>query len=125
MEFQQNRAIYLQITDHIGENILTGVWPEGERIPSVRELAVTVEVNPNTVMRAYTALQDRRIIYNRRGIGYFVADGAVETIRSLKRRRFIRRDLPDLFRTMAVLGISFQELEELFAEYRREKEKES
>ena len=78
MEFRQNRPIYLQIADLIADDILNGKWQPGARIPSVRELSVSVEVNPNTAMRAYAYLQDQGIIVNRRGIGYFAAQGAVQ-----------------------------------------------
>ena len=56
MDFEKKQAIYMQIGDHICENILSGRWNEGERLPSTREMAVSMEVNPNTVMRTYTYL---------------------------------------------------------------------
>jgi GntR family transcriptional regulator len=124
MEFRQSRPIYLQIADHIAEEILNGKWRPGERIPSVRELSVSVEVNPNTVMRAYAYLQDQGIIQNQRGIGYFAAQGAEEKIRSWKRQRFVGRELPLLFDTMKLLDMSFDDLKTLFAEYRQKQEKE-
>ena len=74
------------------ENILRRVWHGGDRIPSIRELAMDVQVNPNTVTRTYAYLQDQGIIFNRRGIGYFVADRAYHEARELKRRSFIDRD---------------------------------
>ena len=72
MEFDQHKPIYLQIADAICERILTGQWPEGDRIPSVRECGVSLEVNPNTVARSYDELSSEGIIHNKRGIGYFV-----------------------------------------------------
>ena len=69
MEFKEKQAIYLQIGEHISETILRKQWEEGEKIPSVREMAMSIEVNPNTVMRTYSYLQDRGIIFNKRGIG--------------------------------------------------------
>jgi GntR family transcriptional regulator len=74
MEFGDNNAIYLQIADHFCENILLQKWNPGDRIPSVREMAVSIEVNPNTVMRTFNYLQDKGIIFNKRGIGYFVTE---------------------------------------------------
>ncbi|HEV7378757.1 MAG TPA: GntR family transcriptional regulator, partial [Dyadobacter sp.] len=56
MEFKDKQSIYLQIADYICEQILLAKWPPGERIPSVRDLASTLEVNPNTVMRTYDFL---------------------------------------------------------------------
>ena len=70
MEFSHNKAIYLQITDIVCEGILVGKYVEEERIPSVREMAMNLEVNPNTVFRAYEELQGEGLIYNRRGLGF-------------------------------------------------------
>ena len=114
MEFKERQAIYLQIGDHICENILRKHWKESEKIPSVREMAVSIEVNPNTVMRTYSYLQDRGIIFNKRGIGYFIADNAYEKTLELKKRNFINRELPHLFKTMDLLNITFDDLKELY-----------
>jgi len=110
MDFEKEQAIYLQIGDHICENILTGVLSEGERIPSTRDMAVSMEVNPNTVVRTYADLQGKGILRNRRGIGYFVADDAQKRILRIKREEFLHKTLPDIFKTMDLLGISFEEL---------------
>jgi GntR family transcriptional regulator len=118
MEFRQDQAIYLQIADMICENILAGRWKPGERIPSIRELAVGIEVNPNTVMRTYGYLQDKGIIQNQRGIGYFAADQAYETTKELARRNFINRELPRIFKTMDLLGMSVDALEEFYTAHR-------
>ena len=113
MEFRQNQAIYLQIADHISERILSGTWTEGERIPSIREMSEEIEVNPNTVMRSYGYLQDLGIIYNQRGIGYFVAEDAYRKTLELKKKNFIRRDLPRIFRTMDLLHLTCKDLRAL------------
>jgi GntR family transcriptional regulator len=115
MEFKESQAIYLQIADLICENILTGSWKPGERIPSVRELAETTEVNPNTVMRTFAYLQDQGIIENQRGIGYFVSARAFDITMELKRKGFVQRDLPRVFRTMELLRMSFDDLRALHA----------
>ena len=86
MKFRKQRAIYLQIGDYICENILTGTYAPGEKIPSVREMAVSVEVNPNTVMRTYTDIQQKEILYNQRGIGFFVAHDAIEKVMEIKKK---------------------------------------
>ena len=115
MEFRQDRAIYLQIADMVFENILSGRWKPGGRIPSIRDLAMSIAVNPNTVMRTYAYLQEQGIIQNQRGIGYFASDRALETTRELARRNFISRELPHVWKTMDLLGMSFDGLEELYA----------
>jgi DNA-binding transcriptional regulator YhcF (GntR family) len=122
MQFASGQSIYLQISDYMAENILRGDWAEGDRIPSVREMAVRVEVNPNTVQRSYAVLQDEGIIRNQRGIGYFVAEGGRQATAAMKRREFIREELPRVFRTMQLLGMSFGELAELYEQYRNEED---
>jgi DNA-binding transcriptional regulator YhcF (GntR family) len=117
MEFNQPKGIYQQIADQIRDRILEGEWSGGERIPSIRELAVNVGVNPNTVTKTYQALTDRRIIENQRGLGYFVAVDAKQRILDEMRSEFVRDELPRLFRTMRLLNIGMDELAERFAEH--------
>lgn len=117
MEFNDNKAIYLQITDLFFDEILMKKWKDGDRIPSVRELAVNIEVNPNTVMRTYSYLQEKGIIYNKRGIGYFLADDAYQSTLKLKKEEFVKEELPQIFKTISLLGISFDDLKTLYTEY--------
>lgn len=112
MEFEQPKGIYLQIADQIRDRILQGEWGEGERIPSIRELAVSVGVNPNTVTKSYQALTEREIIENQRGLGYFVTAGAKQTILREMKEEFVREELPRVFRTMQLLDIGIDELAE-------------
>jgi len=116
MEFSQPKGIYQQIADQMRDRILAGEWHEGERIPSVRELAVGVGVNPNTVNKSYQALLDRAIIENQRGLGYFVAGDAKNRILTEMREEFVRDELPRIFRTMRVLGMGLKDLEPYFAQ---------
>ena len=111
MEFKETQAIYLQIGDYVCEQILTERWKEGERIPSVRELGVALEVNPNTVMRTYDFLQSKEIIFNKRGVGYFVSDDARRKILNYRKKQFLEQDLPPVFKNMTLLGMTFRELE--------------
>ncbi len=117
MEFDQHKPIYLQIVDAICERILTGQWPEGDRIPSVRECGVSLEVNPNTVARSYDELSTEGIIHNKRGIGYFVSPGARNVIREKQREGFISGDLKEVFRKMEILGISIEDITSLYQKY--------
>ncbi|HAK46278.1 MAG TPA: GntR family transcriptional regulator [Spirochaeta sp.] len=121
MEFKDGKAIYLQIADYISENILKGEWKEGDRIASVREFAVDIEVNPNTVMRAYAYLQDEGIIYNKRGIGYFVGEDSMDKVMTLKKEDFIRKELPYFFRILEMLKIDFDSLKVMYDEYQSER----
>jgi GntR family transcriptional regulator len=120
MEFNQPKGIYQQIADQVRERIAGGEWAVGERIPSVREMAVTMGVNPNTVTRSYQTLQDGEIIDNRRGIGYFVAEKARERIMEELKTEFINDELPRLFRLMRKLDMGVEELVSLFEHYQGE-----
>jgi DNA-binding transcriptional regulator YhcF (GntR family) len=92
MQFRASIAIYLQIAEYICERILLKQWKTGERIPALRELAVQLEVNPNTVMRTFEFLQAQSIIYNQRGIGYFVSPDALKTPLSIAKRNSSRKN---------------------------------
>jgi GntR family transcriptional regulator len=110
MEFSQPKGIYQQIADQIRDRILAGEWRGGERIPSIRELATSIGVNPNTVTKSYQALLDRSVIENQRGIGYFVALDAKQKILDEMKTEFVRDELPRVFRTMSMLGMTLDDL---------------
>jgi DNA-binding transcriptional regulator YhcF (GntR family) len=118
MEFTDKQPIYLQISDYFCNNIISGEWKENDKIPSVREIAVLLEVNPNTAMRSFTYLQEREIIYNKRGVGYFVAEGGQVKALDMRRNDFIHKELPDVFKSMLQLNISCGDLEKLFEMYK-------
>ncbi|EOR94678.1 Transcriptional regulator, GntR family [Arcticibacter svalbardensis MN12-7] len=111
MEFSDHKAIYLQIAEYVCEHILLKEWKDEDRIPSVRELAVTLEVNPNTVMRTYELLQSKNIINNKRGIGFFVAEDSISKVKEYRKTTFIEDELPNVFRNLYLLNIDFKELQ--------------
>lgn len=110
MEFRKQKPIYLQIADRLMEQILSGNPAEDERMPSVRDVATSMGVNPNTVMRTFEYLQGEEIIYNRRGVGYFVAADARKKILAEQRREFLEEELPLIKQRMKMLGIGIDEL---------------
>ena len=105
MNFKESKAIYLQIAERICDEVLLGQYRKEERIPSVREYAAVVEVNANTVMRSYDYLQTQGVIYNKRGIGYFVSADARELIFSLRKEYFMKEESDYFFRQLSMLGI--------------------
>ena len=113
MEFQSNKGIFLQIADTLSHRILEGKLPPGERVPSVRDLAAEFEVNRNTLLRTYSILEDAGIIVNKRGIGFFVADNAIQLIMENEKKAFFANDLPEFIQKVKVLKISRSELQEL------------
>lgn len=112
MEFSNQQPIYLQIAELICEKILLKTFREDERIPSVREMAVQLEVNPNTVMRTFEFLQNKEIITNKRGVGYFVAPDGIAKAIAFRKTEFFESELPKLFKTAQLLGISWHELQQ-------------
>jgi GntR family transcriptional regulator len=110
MNFSKSKAIYLQIIDYLSEEILKSTWCEAEKIPAIREMAVKLEVNPNTVVRAYAALEQSNIIEMKRGIGYFVLSDAKHHILKIKKEYFLEEELPEVFRMMDLLNITIDEL---------------
>ena len=118
MNFKEKEAIYLQIADRISEHIMLGKWKPDEKIPSVREMAGELQVNPNTVMRTYEHLQNQEIIFNKRGMGHYVAIDAIKKIKSIRKERFLQQELPDFFRSLYLLDISFEEMQKRYEEYK-------
>jgi DNA-binding transcriptional regulator YhcF (GntR family) len=120
MQFRESQAIYLQIADYVCEKILLQEWPPGERIPSVRELAVQLEVNPNTVMRTYEFLQQQAVIFNQRGIGFFAANDAVAQATGYRKQLFVEKDLPQVFRSLFLLGMEVDELKTGYEKFKKQ-----
>lgn len=110
MDFKKQKPIYLQIADRLMERILGGELVEDDRMPSVRDVAAELGVNPNTVMRTFDFLQGQDIIYNRRGVGYFVAADARGKILAAHRREFLEEELPLIRARMQMLGIDARTL---------------
>ena len=117
MEFGSNQAIYIQIVDYVCENILNGNWKPGDKIHAIRTMAVKLEVNPNTIVRSYSFLQDKDIIYNKRGLGYYIAEDAMLLTRNYKRGEFLNSTLPTFFKAIDLLSIDFHELKTLYDQY--------
>lgn len=108
MKFHSDKAIFIQIADRLCDEILEKKYQSDDRIPAVREYAVMLEVNTNTAMKAYELLARDEIIYNKRGLGYFVSPTAEETIRQKRVKQFVEHSLPSLFKEMILLQIDIE-----------------
>ena len=117
MNWNDHKAIYLQIVDRIIDDVLMEQVKKGDRALSVRELAAQIQVNPNTVVRSYGLLEQEGILYNQRGLGFYIAENALEKARALKRKVFIEETLPEVFKTMNLLQISLQDFESLHLQF--------
>lgn len=114
--FTNDKPIFQQMADRLSDEILANVYHDDDRIPSVREYAVTLEVNTNTAVKAYEQLARENIIYNKRGMGYYITPGAREQILKERRQAFLKQQLPELFRQMKLLGLELKDIETAWAE---------
>ena len=110
MMFNNDKPIFQQMADRLCDEILVQTYQDDERIPSVREYAVMLEVNTNTAVKAYEQLSRENIIYNKRGLGYYVTPGAREQILKQRRKAFLEQQLPELFRQMNLLGLGIEDV---------------
>ncbi len=117
MDFRENPAIYIQIAEYVCEQILLKKWKLQDRIISKNDLAVNMQVSPNTVQRAYDFLQQREIISNKRGIGYFIEDDAMERIIAFRREQFMENELPVFMRNIYLLKIDLKEIKTYFDQF--------
>ncbi len=117
MNFKDNKAIYLQIADRIGDLILSGAFPPESKVPSVRELAAEIEVNANTVARTYEYLQQSGVIYTKRGLGYFVSPDAKEKIIATRREQLMKGEMDYFLGQLKAVGITPNELQEMYQDY--------
>ena len=114
MIFSNDKPIYIQMADRLMDEILSGKYQDDDRIPSVREYSVLLEVNTNTAVKAYEQLAREEIIYNKRGLGYFVTKGAKKQILKARKQEFMKERLPELFRQMALLDIHIEDVDEAY-----------
>ena len=121
MEFQNNaQPIFMQIYDLLCDKVLSGEIKPDDQLPSVRELAVELEVNPNTVMRTIERLLQQEIIYSKRGKGNYLSANAPQVITEVRTRRLLDERLPALANELKLLHFSPSDvkirLEELMKE---------
>ncbi len=114
MDFRKHQPIYMQIADVILADILEKKIADGDRIPSVRELAISLQVNPNTVQRSYQWLQDENIIYQKRGIGFFLAEDVFAKTIKVKREGYLKEELPSTLKTGKLLQVDLLTIETIY-----------
>ena len=117
MNFKDNKAIYLQIADRIGDQILSGILTPDGKVPSVRELAAEIEVNANTVARTYDHLQQNGVIYTKRGLGYFVCPDAQEKIVASRRDQLMQGEMDYFLGQLKAVGITPAELQGIYSDF--------
>lgn len=117
MGIQETKPIYLQLADKLMNMIAEGRIAADERVPSVREFAADNQVNVNTAMRSFDYLTSKRIIYNRRGMGYYADPRGAELVAELRREEFMHHDMEYFFSRVRSFGMDVQSLAELYREY--------
>ena len=117
LNYRDPRPIYEQIQSELRRLILSGALERGDRLPSVRELAGQLAINPNTIQRAYRELEADGLIVSLAGKGSFVADADAL---GRQKRLAAEQALRDAGRALAALGYSAEELDALWAQVREE-----
>lgn len=103
--------VYEQLIDQIERYILVGLLKEGEQLPSVRNLSVSLSVNPNTIQKAYSYLDSRKVIFSVPGKGCFVSQDAKAVLGEYRRKKLT--GLEETLKELKIAGITREELEEL------------
>ena len=111
----QDKPIFIQIAEGIEDGILTGAFPEESQIPSITEFSVNYKINPATALKGINLLVDENIIYKKRGVGMFVAEGAKEKIIAKRKKQFYDHYVKSLMMEAESLGITKQELIDMIA----------
>ena len=104
------KPIFIQIAEQLEDKIFTGVFPEETQVPSTNEISALLSVNPHTVLKGMNILVDEEIIYKKRGLGMFVAEGAVEKIRRKRQSRFYEQYIAALLEEAKKLQMSKEDV---------------
>ncbi|MGL1561585.1 GntR family transcriptional regulator [Vibrio parahaemolyticus] len=108
--WHDRQPIFRQLADQITQQILQGVWKEGEALPSVRSISADMKINHLTVMKGYQLLVDEGLVEKKRGQGMFVSQGAIQQLRSAEKARFLEQQIPQIADTLQRLDMSVDEL---------------
>ena len=109
--FNSDRPIWIQLHEQLRQRIVTGVYPRGERLPAVRELAADAEVNPNTMQRALAQLELDGLAVANRTVGRTVTDN--EEVLKTERMKMAQEKILEYLKSMEILGFTVEEAKEL------------
>jgi len=116
VEWNDKQPIYRQLRDMVAQRIMDGSFPEGEAVPSVRQVAADYKINHLTVGKAYQELVDADLLEKRRGLGMFVTVGARQALTSEEKQQFIDEEVPAFLQRAKVLGFDEKEVVALLLE---------
>ena len=109
-EWNDSQPIYRQLRDRVIAMILDGVLKEGDPLPSVRNVAAELRVNPLTVLKSYQQLVDEKLVESRRGLGMFINAGARGLLLQGERQKFLQEEWPRISANIQRLGLTPEEL---------------
>lgn len=112
-----NRPIYIKLADQICDRILMNEYHELSRIPSVREYAVSQQVNPATAARAFEILERNGVVFNKRGLGFFVSQDAPTVIRRMRMQALLGEESKLFFSRISVIGVTPDQLRDMYSQY--------
>jgi len=113
LNFEDERPIFLQVAEGIEDGILMGAYPEEGQVPSTTEISVTYKINPATALKGVNRLVEEGILYKRRGLGMFVAEGAIKTVKEKRKAAFSDQYVTRLTREAKRLSLTLGETVEL------------
>lgn len=109
-DWAEDQPIYRQLRDRVVAAILDGTFSEGEALPSVRNVAVDMQINPITAQKAYQELVMEELVEKRRGLGMFVIEGARGKLLAEERRHFLETEWPKVLQRIEQLGLKAADL---------------
>ena len=105
LEWKEDQPIYRQLRDKVAAQILSGSIKEGEPLPSVRAVAVDLQINPLTASKAYQELVTEAVVEKKRGLGMYVVKGARRKLMNLEKKRFLDEEWPEINARIKALGL--------------------
>lgn len=112
IDFESQTPIFLQVSQGLEDEILSGVYREEQQIPSITELSAAYKINPATALKGINLLVDNNIVYKKRGIGMFVASGALQKLKEKRQEEFFNQYILPLVQEAKRLSISPEQLRE-------------
>lgn len=113
IKFEDDRPIFIQIAEGIEDSILSGAFPEESQIPSITEFSVNYKINPATALKGINLLVDQEIVYKKRGVGMFVAEGAARKLRQKRKDTFYQDYIEAMIAEARRLELSAAEIKEM------------
>jgi len=113
MKLDDERPIFIQIAEGLEDGILSGAFPEGSQVPSITEFSVTYQINPATALKGIAMLVDEGTVFKKRGVGMFVAEGAVRQVQEKRKEQFYDRYIGSMVAEARRLQLSQEDIQKM------------